>query len=168
MAAGGHQIRRGPLATIVWRYTGLGRLSTVLQYIALDLPRTTTAAGMALMAGLTAVHAYLIASGTADPAYLIAYRGLIVAGSSSAAMLMSLPGPARAGWRLGSAVSVVAAAVYLASRTAGLPGMPQLAGRWDCPLGTVTMGVAALFLVLHGSVLAGVNVAYPRRRDWYD
>ncbi|WP_182906395.1 oxidoreductase [Microbispora sp. H13382] len=168
MTAGGHEIGRGPLTTVVMRYSGLGRLATLLEYFAFDLPRTTTAAGVTLMAGLAAAHAYLIDGGTADPAYLNVYRALIVTGSLVAIALMSLPGPARAGWRLGSLVSVVALAVYLASRTAGLPGMPLLAGRWDCPLGTVTMGVAALFLALHGSVLTGVNVAYPRRRDWYD
>ncbi|GAA4207832.1 hypothetical protein [Microbispora amethystogenes] len=166
--AGGHEIRRGPLATVVLRYTGLGRLAGLLEYFAFALPRTTTTAGVTLLAGLGAVHAYLIADATADPAYLIAYRELIAAGASAAAVLMTLRRPARAGWWLGSAVSAVALAVHLVSRTAGLPRMPQLIGRWDCPLGTVTMGAAALFLALHGSVLAGVNVAFPRRRDWHD
>jgi hypothetical protein len=72
------------------------------------------------------------------------------------------------GWALGSLVSMASIAMYLVSRTAGLPGLPRLVGRWDYPLGTFVIALAALFAVLHFSVLTGMNVAYPLRRCWHD
>ncbi|MBV9164253.1 MAG: hypothetical protein JO281_22510 [Pseudonocardiales bacterium] len=72
------------------------------------------------------------------------------------------------GWTLGSLVSAASIAMYLASRTVGLPGLPQLVGRWDYALGTFAIALAALFVALHFSVLTGMTVAYPHRRQWHD
>jgi len=40
--------------------------------------------------------------------------------------------------------------------------------RWDYALGTFSMALAAMYLMLHFSVLTGMNVAYPERRQWHD
>ncbi|HWR48192.1 MAG TPA: hypothetical protein VN327_11365 [Pseudonocardiaceae bacterium] len=77
-------------------------------------------------------------------------------------------GGAQVGWTLGSLVSAASIAMYLASRTVGLPGLPQLVDRWDYALGSFAMALAALFVALHFSVLTGMNVAYPHRRQWHD
>jgi hypothetical protein len=69
---------------------------------------------------------------------------------------------------LGSLVSAASLAMYLASRTVGLPGVSQLVGWWDYPVGTFAMALAALFVGVHVTVLTGMNVAYPHRRDWHD
>lgn len=87
-----------------------------------------------------------------------------VAGSRSAGLRRG----GRFAWLLGSVVSLASIAVYLVSRTAGLPDLPELVGRWDFVLGTVSMGLAGAFVGLHISVLTGVNVAAPDRRDWHD
>jgi len=58
--------------------------------------------------------------------------------------------------------------MYGASRTAGLPGLPELVAWWDYLLGTLSMALAALFMGLHFSVLTGMNVACPPHRNWHD
>ena len=50
----------------------------------------------------------------------------------------------------------------------GLPGLSLLVGWWDYPLGTFVLALAAMFLGLHFSVVTGLNVAFPERRDWHD
>jgi hypothetical protein len=160
--------------TTVLRWTGLGKLLSFYRYFAFNGPRLTTALGIALLLGIAAIRLYWLAGGfllPAYPAYLTAYFALLAAAAVLAAVGMVLgrrPGLVRMGWVLGTLVSAGSIAMYLASRTVGLPGLPQLLDRWDYALGTFAMTVAALFVALHFSVLTGVNVAYPHRRPWHD
>lgn len=155
----------------VLRWTGLGKLVSCYQYFAFNGPRVTTASGLVLLLGIAAIRLYWLASGCAPARYVAAYFALLVAAAvvASAGMVIGRrPGPARMGWLLGSLVSAASIAMYVASRTVGLPGLPQLVDRWDYPLGTFAMALAALFLGLHFSVLTGMNVAYPQHRQWHD
>lgn len=154
-----------------WEQTRLGRLLTAYKWVALNLPRTTTALGLVLLFGVAAPHAYWLIGGFPNPAYLRAYLALIVAASVFAGGLM-LVGPrrrlTRAGWALGSVTALASIAMYLYAHGKGLPGVPRIVGAWDYPLGNFTMVMAAAFVALHATVLVGISVAYPDRRDWYD
>lgn len=154
------------------RYTGLGRLISFYRYFSFNLPRATTGVGVTLLLGVAAVRLYWLAGGfvVSYPAYLAGYFAVVAALAFLAAALMVVPRPwlAATGWAVGSVVCVATVAVYVATRTAALPGLPQLVGRWDYALGTFAMVLAALFVVLHVSVLTKVNVAHPGRRQWHD
>ncbi len=158
----------------VARWTGIPQLISFYRYIAFNAPRVTTAAGTVLLLGVAAIRLYWLVGGfpvPVYPAYLGWYLGLLVVVAALAAGSMVIgprPGLVRLGWVLGSVVSVVSIAVYVTSRTLGLPGLPQLLHWWDYPLGSFAMVLAALFIALHASVVTGMNVAYPQRRDWHD
>jgi hypothetical protein len=72
------------------------------------------------------------------------------------------------GWVAGSVVCAVSITLWLLSRTVGLPGVRGAVGRWDHPGATAVLGLAAVFLLLHVSLLLGVTVARPGRRRWHD
>lgn len=156
--------------TAALRWMGLAKLVAFYRYFSFDGPRVTTGLGVLVLLGAGAVRIYLLLDIASLPAYLAAYFSLLAAGAvgSSAAMVAGKSGPVRIGWALGGLVSTVSIAMYIASRTAGLPGLPHLVGRWDYALGTFSMALAALFLALHFSVLTGMNVAHPHRRQWHD
>lgn len=157
--------------SVVLQWTGLGKLISCYRYFAFNVPRLTTAAGVVLLVGIAAVRLYLLLGDVVLPGYLVAYFALLVAAALLASVGMVLarrPAPAKLGWALGSLVSTVSILGYVLSRTVGLPGLPRLVGRWDYPLGSFAMTLAALFLALHVSVLTGMNVAMPQRRDWHD
>lgn len=164
-----------PLVTLVLRRRGLRQLACLYRfyrYFLFNVPRVTTVVGVVVLVGIAAIHLYLLSSGFGVlPAYLAAYFAVLVTAVLVASAAMSGGRGhrvARLGWALGAVVSAASLAMYLASRTAGLPGLPLLVGWWDYPLGTFAMALAALFLVLHFSVLTGANVAVPRRREWHD
>lgn len=152
------------------RATGLRKLVSFYRYFAFDLPRTTTAAGVVLLGGVAAIRLSLLLTSPRLPGYLVAYFVLIVAAAAlgMAGVLAPRRMVARIGWAWGSVVALVSWAVYVTGRTVGLPGLPQLVGRWEFPLGTVAMVLSALYLALHFSVLTGMNVAVPDRRGWHD
>jgi hypothetical protein len=160
--------------TTLLRWTGLGKLISFYRYFAFNGPRVTTALGIVLLLGVAAIRLYWLAGGfpvPVYPAYLVGYFALLVAAAVLAAVGMVArrrPGLVWVGWMLGSLVSAASLAMYLTSRTAGLPGLPQLVSWWDYPLGTFAMALAALFVGVHVTVLTGMNVAYPHRRHWHD
>lgn len=157
--------------TTLLRWTGIGKLISFYRYFAFNAPRVTTTSGIVLLGGIAAIRLYLLVGAATVPAYLAAYFAVLIAGAFLASVGMVLgrrPVLPRIGWALASLVSTTSIAVYIASRTWGLPGLPQLVGRWDDPLGTFSMVLAALFLALHFSVWTGMNVAVPHRRQWHD
>ena len=160
--------------SILLRWTGLAKLVSFYRYFAFNGPRVTTAGGVVLVLGLAAIQACWLVGGFPVhryPLYLAAYFALLAAAGLLASVAMMIGrrlAVTGIGWALGTVVSAASVGMYVASRTAGLPGLPALVGWWDYPVGTLSMALAALFVGLHFSVLSGMNVAYPQRRHWHD
>ncbi|OBH59394.1 oxidoreductase [Mycobacterium colombiense] len=157
--------------TALWRRLLSSPVLTLNGWVAFNLPRTVTALGGGLLTGLVAVHAYMLATEPDLPRYFVAYVVVLVAGCLTAASAMVVgvkPAVPQAGWYLGSMVSAAFLALYLVTRWVSLPGLVTVTGRWDFAPGTLGMACAAAFIAVHTSVLSGINVAYPRRQQWYD
>jgi hypothetical protein len=125
---------------------------------------------VALLAGVVAPQTYLLVTG-GHPGYVQAWFGLATAVGllAGAAVLAAGTRPVAAlGWAAGSLVCAASIALWIVSRTAGLPGLAGAVGRWDHPGGTAVLGLAAAFLLLHTSLLLGVTVTVPGRRRWHD
>lgn len=158
--------------TTVLRWSGLEKLLSFYRYLYFNLPRVTTALGITLVLGLGAIHLYLLVTDQAlarrldAPIYLQVYFGLLIATAVLAAAGMVTA--AKLGWALGALVSLAGLMMYVASRVWGLPGLPQLVGRWDYALGTFLLALAAGFLAVYFTVLTGLNIAYPQKRNWHD
>lgn len=158
-------------ARSTWRGVLSSPVLTLNGYVAVPLPRTVAALGVALLAGLAAVHAYLWATRPALPQYFFVYSAALVAGCVIAAGAMvcgvnrSAP---RIGWFLGDVASLAFLVTYLSTRVVGLPGCDTLTRRWDLTPGTFGMAFAAGFIAVHATVLSGINVAYPQQRHWHD
>ncbi|MDD4868858.1 MAG: oxidoreductase [Mycobacterium sp.] len=144
---------------------------TLNGWVAFNLPRTVTALGGSLLLGLAAVHGYLVETAPGLPVYFAVYSAVLAAGCLAAAgALISgfKAGVPRFGWYFGSSVCLAFLIAYLVSRWVTLPRLQALTGRWDFAPGTLAMACAAGFIAVHTTVLSGVNVAYPQRRDWRD
>lgn len=147
---------------------------TLNGYVAVDLPRTVTAAGIALLAGLVVLHGYalrcVLSSRTGLPLSFLGYCTALTAGwvAAGAAMVWRRGRIAALGWWLGSAGCLAFLVIYPASRFVQPAGLAALTGRWDVAPGTLAWALAAGFVALHTTVLSGVNVAYPRRQGWQD
>ncbi|OBF53314.1 oxidoreductase [Mycobacterium sp. 852002-50816_SCH5313054-b] len=150
------------------------RILSLGGYVAFDLPRVVTGLGAALLAGVAAVHGYLmyaVANRDALPAAFVVYAGAVIAACLLAAIGMAFgrnPAVTQAGWYFGSLLSAGILGVDVATRIASLPGMTAVTGRWDVAPATFALAFAGAFIGLHVSVLLGINVAYPRRQHWDD
>ncbi|PWI06073.1 oxidoreductase [Streptomyces sp. NWU339] len=165
------------MTAAVLRWTGVGKAVSFYRYLAFNLPVLTTLSALGLLLGFAAVQLWTLFTHREVPGYFTAYLALLAAGSVLAAAGVAQGWAARAGgprhrgrfaWALGSLVTSASVAMYLVGRTAGLPGLGELRGRWDYIPGTLTMALAGLFVGLHFSVLTGLNVAAPDRRHWRD
>ncbi|MGW5212363.1 hypothetical protein ACWEQO_14450 [Streptomyces sp. NPDC004051] len=165
------------MTTAVLRWTGVGKAVSFYRYLAFNLPALTTLSALGLLLGLAAVQLWTAFTHRGVPGYFTACLALLAAGPVLAAAGVARGWATRAGrprrrgrsaWTLGSLVSSASLAVYLVSRTAGLPGLGELRGRWDYVPGTLSMALAVLFAGLHLSVRTGLNVAAPDRRHWHD
>ncbi|MDR7170240.1 hypothetical protein J2W56_003991 [Nocardia kruczakiae] len=138
------------------------------RYAAVDLPRTTTAAGAALLLGLGGVHLYVLVREDALPTYLRVGFAILIAWCAGAAALVCGARTARAGWALGGLASLTFLVVYVLSRLAGLPGLPEVRGWWDSAPGSVAGTCALGFLAVTAAIVLGVTVARPQRQHWHD
>lgn len=155
----------------LWRAIMTSPPLTLNGWFAFSLPRTVTAIGLSLLAGLVAVHGYLLASRPGLPTYFTVYTAVLAAGCLLAGVAMVSgfkPLVAQAGWYLGSLVCLGFLALYLITRWVGLPELEALTGRWDVAPATFAMAAAAAFIAVHTTVLSGINVAYPQQRNWRD
>lgn len=160
----------------VLRWTGMPQLYSFYRHIAFNAPRFTTGSAVLLLLGIGAIRLYLLLSSPnpsstySVPAYLTAYFALVfgVAVLASVGMLLvRLPTLVKVSWAVGGLVALATFAMYLVSRTIGLPGLPELVGRWDYPLGTFGIILSLSYLGLHLSVVTGLNVAM-NWRSWHD
>jgi hypothetical protein len=144
---------------------------TLNGYVAFNLPRLVTALGSVLLLVLIGVHVYVVMTTTAPPPYFVLYAAALITGcvltivAIASAFRPALP---RHGWQLGSLICASYAGLYLATRALSLPALAGLTGRWDFAPGSLALATAVGFIGLHMSVLLGINVAYPQRRDWRD
>jgi hypothetical protein len=157
--------------TALWRRLLSSPVLTLNGWVAFNLPRTVTALGGALLTALVAVHIYVLTVQRDLPPYFGAYVLVLTAAclvASSAMLVGANPNLPRVGWYLGSLVCSAFLAVYLVTRWVRLPGLATVTARWDFAPGTLGMVCAAAFIVVHTTVLSGINVAYPQRQQWYD
>lgn len=153
-----------------WRRFWSSPPLTLNGWVAFNLPTTVSAAGAALLLVIAGVHGYLWWSTPDPPAAFVGYLVLLCVACVFAAALMFAPraeitGPA---WCLGSVACLAFLVVYLSTRADVVAGLTGLTGRWDVAPGSALMGCAALFLLLHATVLSGVNVAHPQWQNWHD
>lgn len=150
---------------ILLKVTGLGALVSLYRYIYFNGPRMTQLSGIGLLLLLGLIHLYELPEHFEAARYLGVAFGLLFAGA-----LLSVYGVLlgrRWGWTLGAGISGAAFVGYIVSRVFGLPGFEEAVGRWE-PLGTVTLGLEALYVGLWFSIITGMNVAAPDRRNWHD
>jgi hypothetical protein len=140
-------------------------------YVAFDVPRVVTGLGAVLLLGLAASHAYLLLDQEAPPWYLVLYAVAVIAGCVLIAVGLAYgrnPPVPQGSWFAGSLLSAAVLVVDVATRWASLPGVVSVTGRWDVAPATFALAFACAFIGLHGSVLLGINVAYPHRQHWND
>ncbi len=140
-------------------------------YVAFDLPRAVTGLGAVLLLGIAATHVYLLATQEVQPWYFVVYATAVIACCPLVVGSMGYgrnPLVAQAGWYAGSLLSMIVLGVGIATRLAGLPGMTAMTGRWDFAPASFSLIFAGAFVAVHGSVLLGINVAYPKRQGWTD
>ena len=149
------------------RITGVGSLVSFYRYIYLNQPRLTMLAGLALILAVGAIHLIEAPSHFKAAVYLGVLFAMNFAGTLVAATGI-FRGAKGWGWTLGALISVLSLLAYVTSRLFGLPGFAEAAGEWDEPLGTLAMILEGLFLAGWLSVITGLAVAAPDKRDWHD
>jgi hypothetical protein len=149
------------------RITGIGRLVAFYRYIYLNQPQLTRLAGMVLALSVGAIHFIEAPERFEAAAYLGVLFAANFAGTVAAAVGI-FRGAKSWGWTLGALICGLSFLSYLASRLFGLPGYAGAAGEWDEPLGTLAMILEGLFLAGWFSVITGLAVAAPDKRDWHD
>lgn len=153
------------------RWTGVPQAISGYRFVTFNLPRLTTAAAVMALAGIGTIRIHHLAVGYADTLGSSFYFGLTIVAVVLACGFMVYRRRYRVvqlGWGMGGLVATATIAVYVVSRTVGVPGFAGLVQWWNYPLGTFLMLIAAGYLALHFSVLTGMNVAYPCRRRWRD
>jgi hypothetical protein len=154
-----------------WHRSRLFRVLSLGGYVAFDLPRVVTGLGAVLLLSIAAAHVYILISQPELPAYFVVYAIVVIAGCLAVAGSIGFgrnPAVAQAGWFFGDLLAVLFLGVAVGTRIVSLPGLAALTGRWDFVPVTFALAFAAAFLAVHGSVLAGINVAYPQRQQWND
>jgi hypothetical protein len=154
-----------------WHRSRLFRILSIGGYVAFDLPRVVTGSAAVLLLGIATTHLYLLLDQETLPWYFVTYAVAVIAACPLIASALAFgrnPRVAQAGWLLGSLLSVVVLVVDVATRLASLPGLVAVTGRWDLAPATFALAFACAFVGLHGSVLLGINVAYPQRQHWED
>ena len=154
-----------------WHRSRLFRALSLGGYVAFDLPKAVTALGALLLIGIAATHIYVWTSQDTLPRYFQVYAAVVVALCLMFAGSLGFgrnPRVAQAGWYLGSLLAAAIVAVDVGTRVVGLPALVAVTGRWDFAPATFALALAGAFIGLHGSVLLGINVAYPRRQHWED
>lgn len=148
-------------------WTGIAKMISFYRYIYFDHPRAVTFLGVSVILTIGLIHAYALPEHFERAPYLgISFAFLFVLSFVSAFNI--LRGSHATGWLPGAVISGVALVFYLLSRLFGLPGFEEAQNAWATPAGTVAMGLEALFIFLYVSLITGMNVAWPEKRNWRD
>ncbi len=145
----------------------MGKMISFYRYIYFNQPRATTIVGISTILTIGLIHAYALPEHYEIAPYLGLSFAVLFALSFASAFNI-LRGSHTTGWLLGAVISGVALVSYLISRLFGLPGFEEAQGAWATPAGTVAMGLEALFIFIYVSLITGMNVAWPEKRDWRD
>ena len=148
------------------KITGLGKLVSFYRYISFNGPGAVKFSGVGLILLIGLTHMYVFPEHFEAASYIGLSFGALFAGT-----LLSALGILRGrqwGWTLGSVICAFAFVAYIISRTLGLPGFGGAIGDWATPAGTMAEIFEAGYLGLHFSVITGMNVASPDKRDWHD
>jgi hypothetical protein len=141
-----------------WHRSRLFRVLSLGGYVAVNLPRVVTGSGAVLLVGVAVAHVYsLVTQATQGtlPWFFVVYAALVIAGCLLVAGALAVgrnPVVAQAAWHSGSLIAVVVIGVDAVTRVTATTGF----------------AFAGAFLAVHGPVLLGINVAYPRRQRWED
>lgn len=148
------------------KITGASKLISFYRYIYFNGPGVTkfSGIGLILVTGLT--HMYVFPAHFEAAKYLGLSFGALFAGTLLSAL--GILRGSRWGWTLGSVICAVAFVAYIISRTLGLPGFGEAVGDWTTPAGTMAEIFEVSYLGLHFSVITGMNVASPDKRNWHD
>lgn len=147
------------------KWTGIGKLVSFYRYIYLSQPRLTMLTGIALILGVGAIHA-VEAPGHFEVSPLLGALFVLNVLATLVAAAGIFGGAKGWGWGLGALICALSLLAYLASRLFGL--LPEPVGEWDEPLGSLAMIFEGLFLAGWLSVITGLAVAAPDRRNWHD
>ncbi len=142
------------------------KLISFYRYIYFNGPGVTKFSGIGLILIVGLTHMYVFPEHFEAAAYIGLSFGVLFAGTLLSALGILRGG--QWGWALGSVICVFAFAAYIISRTLGLPGFGVAIGDWATPAGTMACIFEACYLGLHFSVITGMNVASPEKRDWHD
>jgi hypothetical protein len=149
------------------RATGVSKLVSFYRYIYLNQPELTRLAGIVLILAVGTVHLV-----EAPAHYRISpYLGVLFAANFVGTLVAAtgiFRGAKSWGLSLAAMISSLALLAYPMSRLFGLPDAPELVGEWSSALGSLAMIFEGMFLAGWFSVLTGLAVAAPEKRDWYD
>jgi hypothetical protein len=149
------------------RITGIDALVSFYRYIYLNHPKLTTLAGIVLILGVGTIH--VVETPTHfEAAIYLGVLFIVNAVGTLVAAVGIFRGAKSWGWTLGALISALSVVAYLLSRIVGLPSYAEVAGRWDDPLGSLAVILEGLFLVGWFSIVTGLAIAYPDKRDWHD
>ncbi len=122
-----------------------------LKITAINMPRLTRLAGIAMILAVGAIHL----SKTPEHFEAAPYLGALFIANAIGSFVSAagiLRGSKTWGWTLGAAISALALVAYPISRFFGLPGFEEAAGAWDTPLGSLAMIFEGLFLTGYAAV----------------
>jgi len=148
------------------KITGLGKLVSFYRYISFNGPGVVKFSGVGLILLIGLTHMYVFPEHFEAASYIGLSFGALFAGTLLSAL--GILRGRRWGWTLGSVICAFAFVAYIISRTLGLPGFGEAIGDWAMPAGTMAEIFEASYLGLHFSVITGMNVASPDKRDWHD
>ena len=148
------------------KITGMRKMISFYRYVYFNQPRAVTFLGISAILTIGLIHAYALPEHFEIAPYLGLSFAVLFALSFVSAFGI-LRGSFTTGWLLGAVISGVALVSYLISRLFGLPGFEEAQSAWATPAGTVAMGLEAFFVSIYVSLITGMNVAWPEKRDWH-
>ncbi len=152
---------------VLLKITRLNRLVSFYRYVYFNQPRLIAATGISLILLVGLIH--LLKSPEHFEAAI--YVGILFLANFVGSLVAAVGifrGARGWGWLLGTFICCVALVAYIVSRTLGLPDLGEYLGAWGEPVGSFSVLIEALFIGLYLSIVTGLNIAYPDKREWHD
>ena len=145
---------------------GVRKVVSFFNYIAFDGPEVVRLAGVGLMLMIGLTHMYAFPEHFHVAVYLGLSFAALFAGTLAAAF--GVMRGRKWGWKLGTALCIIAIVAYILSRLFGFPDFPAARGAWDTPSGTIAVAFELTFIAIYLAIVTGIAVAYPDRQGWHD